>query len=176
MLLCADAPERRASSSGPITLIDSSSGSPLTLIRLFDPSTKRPLCKRKNSFTILFTLLRTTATPVFLRMVTANRLISHPLAAAKRTKCAVSEHRVHCTPRKSPFLSLSCFVKVRVIRYKLSGFRVISRRISFHVFKGRQTARLFRPFARLRLITSRPEAVLMRTRNPCVLFLLLLCG
>jgi hypothetical protein len=37
-----------------------------------------------------------------------------------------------------------------------------------------QTARFFLPFARLRLITSRPDALLIRTRKPCVLFLLLL--
>lgn len=34
------------------------------------------------------------------------------------------------------------------------------------------TAKRFRPLARLRLMTARPDFVAMRTRNPCVRFLL----
>ena len=107
--------ERRICSSGSISLMPRFCGNPLILIRLFEPSPKRSLCKRKNSFTILLALLRTTATPVFLRIVTANLLTLHRLSAARRTKCAVSECFVHFAPRKSPLLSLSCFFRVRVI-------------------------------------------------------------
>lgn len=39
-----------------------------------------------------------------------------------------------------------------------------------------QTLSRFRPFARRRLMTSRPARVDMRSRNPCVLFLFKLLG
>lgn len=38
------------------------------------------------------------------------------------------------------------------------------------------TERRFLPLARLRLMTARPDLVAMRTKNPCVRFLLKLCG
>ncbi len=38
------------------------------------------------------------------------------------------------------------------------------------------TERRFLPLARLRLMTARPDLVAMRTKNPCVRFLLRLCG
>lgn len=108
--------DKRVCNSGPISAMVRFWGSPLTLIRLSESSLKRFLCKRKNSFTILLTLLRTAASPVFLRIVTANLLTLHRLSVASRTKWAVSEHFVHTVPRKSPLLSLSRFVKVRIIR------------------------------------------------------------
>lgn len=169
--------ERRVVSSGSMCPMVRLSGNPLTLMRLFESSLKRSLCNRKNSFTILFTLLRTTATPVLLRIVTANLLIPHRFSLASKTKWAVSEHFVHAAPRKSPLLSLSCFFRVRIIRlYSTGGDHSgwLPPMPLFGPLRADQTARLFLPFARLRLITSRPEALLMRTRKPCVLFLLLL--
>lgn len=111
--------DKRVFSSGPISPMVRSFGNPLTLIRLLEFSLKRSLFKRKNSFTILLTLLRTTASPVFLRIVTANLLMLHRLSEVSRIKWAVSEHFVHAVPRKSPFLSLSCFVRVQIIGYIL---------------------------------------------------------
>jgi len=126
--------ERRICNSGSISLMPRFCGNPLILIRLFEPSPKRSLCKRKNSFTILLALLRTTATPVFLRIVTANLLTLHRLSAARRTKCAVSDCFVHFAPRKSPLLSLSCFFRVRVIGHIIPAavFWAVAARILSH--------------------------------------------
>ena len=49
-------------------------------------------------------------------------------------------------------------------------------RLHAGIFPLDQTLRRFLPFALLLFRTRRPFFVLMRLRNPCVVFLLVLCG
>lgn len=90
----------------------------LTLIRLSWPSTKRSLLNRKDSFISLLILFLNTASPTFLRTVTAIRFDSYLFLWMRREKWFVSEHFNHRVFRKSPLLSLSSFVRVKeVIAY-----------------------------------------------------------
>jgi hypothetical protein len=90
----------------------------LTLIRLSQPSTKRSLFNRKDSFISLLILFLNTASPTCLRTVTAIRFDSYLFLWMRREKWFVSEHFIHRVFLKSPLLSLSSFVRVKeVIRF-----------------------------------------------------------
>jgi hypothetical protein len=93
-------------------------GTRLILIRLSQPSTKRSLFNRKDSFISLFILFLNTASPTCLRTVTAIRFDSCLFLWMRREKWSVSEHFIHRVFLKSPLLSLSFFVRVKeVIRF-----------------------------------------------------------
>lgn len=156
-------------------------GARLTLIRLSWPSIKRSLFSRKDSFISLLILFLNTASPTCLRIVTAIRFDSYLFLWMRREKWFVSEHFTHRIFLKSPLLSLSYFARVKaVIRFN-DQWQVLKNRLkttsnSLHLIlcKPAYTVRLFLPFARRLRITSLPEAVLILTRKPCVLLLLLL--
>jgi hypothetical protein len=156
-------------------------GNRLTLIRLSWPSTKRLLFSRKDSFINLLILFLNTASPTCLRTVTAMRFDSYLFLWMRREKWFVSEHFNHRVFLKSPLLSLSSFVRVQeAIRY--NDQQLVLKNILkppetpciIILYNQAYTVRLFLPFARRLRITSLPEAVLILTRKPCVLFLLLL--
>jgi hypothetical protein len=109
----------------------------LTLIRLSWPSTKRSLLSRKDSFISLLILFLNTASPTFLRTVTAMRFDSCLFLWIRREKWFVSEHFTHRVFLKSPLVSLSFFVKVKeVIRcndqWQVSENRLETTRNSLH--------------------------------------------
>jgi hypothetical protein len=154
----------------------------LTLTRLSWPSTKRSLFNRKDSLISLLILFLNTASPTCLRTVTAMRFDSSLFLWMRREKWFVSEHFTHLVFLKSPLLSRSSFVRVKEVIRNKDQRQALKNMLKTnlnslhwnHLKNQAYTVRLFLPFARRLRITSLPDAVLILTRKPCVLFLLLL--